>query len=120
MRSGEKGMKYIDDMMKKFEAKHATHIKLYGTDNDKRLTGIHETSSMDKFSYGAGNRACSFRIPTCTVSANGKGYVEDRRPASNVDPYIASAIVFDTGVLPQSKAGPMIEQYDKWTAFIKT
>lgn len=64
MRSGAKGMAYIDDMMKKFEAKHTLHIKLYGADNHKRLTGIHETSSMDKFSYGCGNRACSFRIPT--------------------------------------------------------
>ena len=64
MRSGEKGMAYIDDMMKKFEKQHEVHCKLYGAGNEKRLTGIHETSSMEKFTYGCGNRACSFRIPT--------------------------------------------------------
>jgi len=68
MRSGEKGMQYIHDMMKKFEGKHQTHVKLYGADNDKRLTGKHETSSLNDFSYGAGNRGCSFRIPTSTVN----------------------------------------------------
>jgi glutamine synthetase len=63
MRNGKLGMKYIDDMMAKFAAKHELHIALYG-DNKHRLTGLHETSSIDKFSYGTGNRACSFRIPT--------------------------------------------------------
>jgi len=120
MRSGEKGMKYIEDMMAKFEAKHALHIKLYGADNHLRLTGIHETSSMNEFSYGAGNRAASFRIPTSVMNANGKGYIEDRRPASNIDPYIVSAMVFDTAVLDNSLSAEMVEQYDTWTAFIKT
>ena len=64
MRAGTGKMKYIDDMMAHFKEKHALHISLYGSDNHKRLTGIHETSSVDKFSYGTGNRACSFRIPT--------------------------------------------------------
>lgn len=64
MRDGGKGMEYIHNMMKKFEAKHMTHMDLYGADNHKRLTGIHETSPFDKFSYGAGNRAASIRIPT--------------------------------------------------------
>merc|ERR1711937_561175 len=106
MRSGEKGMAYIDDMMKKFEAQHHVHCKLYGKGNEKRLTGIHETSSMDKFSYGCGNRACSFRIPTQVMNANGKGYVEDGRPASNIDPYIVSGIIYDTAVLDSALAGP--------------
>lgn len=98
MRSGEKGMKYIEDMMQKYKAKHKLHISLYGFGNEKRLTGHHETSSSEVFDYGVGNRAASFRIPSGTKAANGKGYIEDRRPASNIDPYIVSAIVFDTGV----------------------
>merc|ERR1712167_343705 len=105
-------MNYIHDMMKRFEAKHMTHVKLYGADNDKRLTGLHETSSLNEFSYGAGNRGASFRIPTGTVNQNGKGYVEDRRPASNIDPYIVTAIVYDTGALPDSKADAMVAHYD--------
>lgn len=64
MRSGKGGMKYIDDMMEKCKAKHKLHMTLYGEDNDQRLTGIHETSSYSEFSYGTGNRAASFRIPT--------------------------------------------------------
>ena len=111
MRAGTGGMEYIDEMMKKFAAKHKTHIMLYGSDNDKRLTGAHETSSCETFSYGVGNRAASFRIPTSVRAANGKGYIEDRRPASNIDPYIVGAIIFDTGILEESKAQPMIEHY---------
>lgn len=64
MRKGSKGMEYIDDMMKKFAKKHQQHLLVYGEENFKRLTGLHETSSMDSFSYGVGNRAASFRIPS--------------------------------------------------------
>ena len=64
MRAGTGGMKYIEDMMVNFEKKHKVHMEVYGEDNKKRLTGIHETSSFSKFSYGTGNRAASFRIPT--------------------------------------------------------
>eukprot|EP00355_Strombidium_rassoulzadegani_P007154 CAMPEP_0168625910 /NCGR_PEP_ID=MMETSP0449_2-20121227/10310_1 /TAXON_ID=1082188 /ORGANISM="Strombidium rassoulzadegani, Strain ras09" /LENGTH=55 /DNA_ID=CAMNT_0008667789 /DNA_START=44 /DNA_END=207 /DNA_ORIENTATION=- len=53
---------------------------------------------MENFSWGCGNRACSFRIPTQTMSDNGKGYIEDRRPASNIDPYVVAAIILDTAV----------------------
>lgn len=74
---------------------------------------------MTKFSYGCGNRACSFRIPTSVMSANGKGYIEDRRPASNIDPYIVSAIIYDTGILETSLADPMVAHYDAWTAWCK-
>ena len=71
---------------------------MYG-DNKKRLTGEHETSSMNEFSYGVGNRAASVRIPTSTRSANGKGYIEDRRPASDIDPYIVCAMIADVTLL---------------------
>ena len=92
-------MKYIEDMMAKLAEKHVLHLTLYGEDNAKRLTGHHETSSMHKFSYGVGNRAASVRIPTSTGHANGKGYIEDRRPASNIDPYVVAAIIADTTCL---------------------
>lgn len=75
---------------------------VYGEENFKRLTGIHETSSMDKFSYGVGNRAASFRIPTSVMNANGKGYIEDRRPGSNIDPYVVSAMIADTALVPEN------------------
>ena len=114
MREGTGGMDYINQMMAKFAAKHTDHIMMYGDDNQKRLTGIHETSSLNDFSFGVGNRAASFRIPTSTAAANGKGYVEDRRPASNIDPYLVGAMLVDTGVLEQSLAGPLIEGFKRW------
>merc|ERR1712139_301228 len=107
-------------MMQCFSKKHALHISMYGAANEDRLTGLHETSSMTEFSYGCGNIAASFRIPTSVMAANGKGYVEDRRPASNIDPYVVSAIIFDTGVLPSSKAAPMVEHYLSWSKWMET
>jgi len=121
MRQGTGGMKYIDDMMKYFEKNHMIHMALYGADNDKRLTGVHETSPFDKFSYGVGNRAASFRIPTSTVNQDGKGYIEDRRPASNIDPYVVSAIIFDTACLSKdTKAEGLVTHYKNWTEWLKT
>ena len=67
---------------------HQEHIEVYGNDNEKRLTGLHETQSIDKFSYGVSDRGSSIRIPISTVKNNWKGYLEDRRPASNGDPYL--------------------------------
>ena len=70
------------------------HIDVYGADNDKRLTGAHETQSINEFSYGVSDRGASIRIPIMTVEKGWKGWLEDRRPASNGDPYkIAGRII---------------------------
>ena len=70
------------------------HIDVYGAHNDQRLTGLHETASIKDFTYGISNRGASIRIPLATVKNGWKGYLEDRRPASNGDPYsIASRII---------------------------
>ena len=114
MRAGTGGMDYIEAMMAKMATQHKTHLACYGTGNEKRLTGIHETSSMETFSHGVGNRAASFRIPTSTAQANGAGYVEDRRPASNIDAYTVCALLIDTGYLEQSLAEPLVEGYTAW------
>ena len=66
---------------------HKEGIALYGSDNNMRLTGLHETQSIEKFSYGVSDRGASIRIPIYTVENNWNGYLEDRRPASNADPY---------------------------------
>jgi glutamine synthetase len=68
------------------EERASLHIDNYGSDNDQRLTGDYETQSIDKFSYGVSDRGASIRIPQQT-NKDGKGYLEDRRPASNADPY---------------------------------
>ena len=72
------------------------HIAVYGADNDKRLTGKHETQSIDKFSYGVSDRGASIRIPVATIDDGWKGRLEDRRPASNADPYKVGARIIKT------------------------
>lgn len=70
------------------------HIAVYGEFNDQRLTGKHETASINDFSYGISDRGASIRIPIITVENGWKGWLEDRRPASNGDPYkIAGRII---------------------------
>ena len=120
MRTGEKGMDYIHEMMKLFGAKHVLHISVYGDDNQKRLTGHHETSSSEVFSYGVANRAASFRIPTMTAHENGKGYIEDRRPASNIDPYVVGALMADTSLVKDSLAIPMLKHFNSWRTWRAT
>ena len=79
----EGGMKHIEAAIEKLAQKHDEHIAVYGEDNDMRLTGRHETGHISSFSSGVANRGASIRIPR-HVAAKGYGYLEDRRPASNI------------------------------------
>ena len=72
---------------------------------------------MDSFSFGVSNRAASFRIPTQTAHDNGKGYIEDRRPASNIDPYIVSAMLVDTSLLEESESENLIKHFEMWKSW---
>eukprot|EP00123_Amoebidium_parasiticum_P012576 comp21455_c0_seq1/m.29647 comp21455_c0_seq1/g.29647 ORF comp21455_c0_seq1/g.29647 comp21455_c0_seq1/m.29647 type:complete len:360 (-) comp21455_c0_seq1:323-1402(-) len=92
------GMKVILDSMPKFEKNHEKHIAVYGKGNERRLTGRHETASIDQFSYGVAHRGSSIRIPR-QCHLDGKGYLEDRRPASNCDPYLVTRIICETVLL---------------------
>lgn len=89
------GMKHIEEAIKRLEKRHKQHIEVYGTDNQMRMTGIHETASIDSFTYGVANRGASIRIPR-SVGKEGCGYFEDRRPASNADPYQITGIMIET------------------------
>ena len=89
------GMKDIEEAIEKLAKRHDAHIKLYGKDNAQRLTGRHETADMHTFSSGVANRGCSIRIPR-SVGIEGYGYFEDRRPASNIDPYLVTGIMVET------------------------
>ena len=110
---GEDGIEYILKGIQKLKEKHSEHINVYGIDNSKRLTGKHETSSMKSFKYGVGDRSASIRIPTM-VSKEGKGYFEDRRPASNIDPYIVWAMIASTTLLDGKHEEELINHYEKW------
>ena len=95
------GLDIIEACMPKLAAKHRKHIAVYGSNNELRLTGKHETSSMGAFSYGYGTRNTSVRIPSQTVASK-CGYFEDRRPAANVEIYGATAMLFQTCCLESS------------------
>ena len=91
----ENGLEYIMSVIIKLCANHSYHMENYGKDNNKRMTGLNETSSYDKFTYGIGSRNTSIRIGYDTYK-NKKGYFEDRRPASNINPYLATSIIYKT------------------------
>lgn len=77
------------------EANADEHIANYGHDIEKRLTGHHETQRYDQFSYDVSDRGASVRIPW-TVPIQGGGYIEDRRPNSNCDPYTVTRLIVET------------------------
>ena len=81
------GKEYFEKLMAAFNKYRDEHIAAYGPDNHLRLTGLHETQSIDKFSYGIADRGASIRIPHSFINAGYKGYMEDRRPNSQADPY---------------------------------
>merc|ERR1711920_510781 len=97
MRNPE-GYGEIVKAIEKLGAKHLEHIAAYGEGNERRLTGAHETAPIDKFSYGVANRGASIRIPR-SAEAEKCGYFEDRRPASNMDPYVVTSKIFKTTCL---------------------
>jgi glutamine synthetase len=71
------------------------HLSVYGAGLEDRLTGAHETASFKEFLYGVGNRAASIRIPL-HVDQAGKGYLEDRRPCANIDPYEVARVIVES------------------------
>ncbi|MBP88569.1 MAG: glutamine synthetase [Planctomycetaceae bacterium] len=90
------GEALIRSICDKFAKAHKDDIGEYGSDNEQRLTGLHETQAIDTFSYDVSDRGASIRIPVGTVQAGWKGYLEDRRPASNMDPYRVVARILAT------------------------
>ena len=90
------GKEYFEKLMAGFEKNVNEHIAVYGPDNHMRLTGLHETQSIDKFSYGVADRGASVRVPHSFVNNGYKGYLEDRRPNSQGDPYAIAGRVLKT------------------------
>ena len=98
------GIKAIEAAIEKLSKHHVRHIKAYdpreGKDNERRLTGHHETSSIHDFSAGVANRGASIRIPR-SVAEEGQGYLEDRRPSSNCDPYSVTEVIVRTTLMSE-------------------
>ena len=94
-RDRENGMAAIKENIAKLQEAHQSHIAVYGFGLDQRLTGLHETAAIDEFTSGVANRGASVRIPRA-VSQKGYGYLEDRRPGANCDPYLVCAAILKT------------------------
>ena len=97
MRNINTNMGTLYDIIAKLEKRQNEHIAVYGKENDQRLTGLHETQSIDKFTYGESDRGSSIRIPVQVIeSGYTEGYLEDRRPAANANPYEITKAIIDT------------------------
>ena len=89
------GNEFIFKACMELEKVHDEHMKVYGEGNERRLTGLHETQTIDSFNWGVSDRGASIRIPW-QVDKDGKGYLEDRRPSANCDPYKVSKRLVET------------------------
>ena len=95
-------MDAIMDACVRLTAKHADLMAVYGEFNEARMTGLHETSSMHECTWGVSDRGRSIRIPR-HVANRGYGYLEDRRPAANLDPYLVTERIMRTCCLPETR-----------------
>ena len=91
----EGGYDIILDAVKRLETNHEKHLKFYGNNNSNRLDGTCETSSLNEFSFGVADRTKSVRVSQETFNSK-KGYLEDRRPGANIDPYKVFSLIFET------------------------
>ena len=89
------GIDVINEACEKLSKNHDQHISVYGAHNEERLTGLHETCSIKEFRYSVSDRGASIRIPMQTAN-DGYGYLEDRRPSANMDPYRVCSILIET------------------------
>jgi glutamine synthetase len=92
-RAAPHGLDVIEKMMQRLRASHEHYMQFTGKNNHLRLTGKHETSSYDHFTYGVGTRNTSVRIGNQTA-ADRAGYFEDRRPAANICPYVVTSMLY--------------------------
>lgn len=103
----EGGYQFIVECIKRLEKNHMKHMNLYGNDvatNKMRLSGKFETSPFDKFSWGIANRKASIRLQR-NIKKTGKGFMEDRRPGGDADPYLVCGLLMETCLGPANQAG---------------
>ena len=94
------------------EGKPLEHVSAYGAGIEDRLTGHHETAPWNKYSYGVSNRGASVRIPW-QVEVDKKGYIEDRRPNANVDPYVVTRLIVEHVLLGAGEGRPGLSGFDR-------
>lgn len=98
--------RHIEKIIEKLRARHVQHIRVSdphgGQDNKRRLTGFNETSNIHEFSAAVANRGVSIRIPLQVGQAK-RGYLEDRRPAANCDPYVVTGAFARTCLMEEDE-----------------
>ncbi|XP_039162084.1 glutamine synthetase leaf isozyme, chloroplastic-like [Eucalyptus grandis] len=95
----EGGFEVIKKAILNLSLRHEEHIGTsYGEGNGRRLTGQHETANIDTFSWVVANRGCSFRVGHNT-KRQGKGYLEDGHPVSNMKPYVVTSLHAETTII---------------------
>lgn len=102
------GYAFIEECIKRLEKNHMKHMKNYGIDeagNRLRLSGKFETSPFDKFSWGIANRKASIRLQR-NIKKKGKGFMEDRRPAGDCDPYLVCGMLLETCLGTTASSSP--------------
>ena len=107
----EGGESYFKSIFNAFETRQELHIENYGSDNHLRLTGKFETQSIDKFSWGVSDRGASIRVPK-SVGETWKGYLEDRRPSSNANPYSVISVIYDALIFADQLETTIHAMYD--------
>lgn len=103
----EGGYEFILECIKRLEKNHMKHMKVYGNDeqtNRMRLSGKFETAPFEKFSWGIASRAASIRLQR-HIKETGKGFMEDRRPGGDCDPYLVCGLLMETCLGPAGKGG---------------
>lgn len=99
-------IRHIEKIIEKLRAHHVQHIRVSdphgGQDNQRRLTGFNETSSIHEFSAAVADRGVSIRIPL-QVGKDKRGYLEDRRPAANCDPYAVTSAIAQTSLMEEEE-----------------
>ena len=111
----EGGIEVINAAISNMKDTFLDDIKFYGGDNNQRMTGAHETSKLSEFTHGIGTRHTSVRIGNDVAKA-GKGYFEDRRPASNIDPYLATARLFASAMKYDGPTVDLLQPQSWWAA----
>ena len=106
-RSAKTGLRAIEAAIEALAQHHDRHIPHYGDGLAERLTGLHETCSIDTFRSGIADRGASIRIPQ-SVAIKGYGYLEDRRPGANADPYRVAAQLIDTVCILADASVPLL------------
>lgn len=100
MRNPKSGWDSIQKLVSVLEARHKKHIQNYGHGLSERLTGHHETCDINTFRSGPSDRGASIRIPHA-VALNRCGYIEDRRPGANCDPYVVSSLLVEAALIAE-------------------